>query len=132
MPFHKHDQCNLFLTDILLSYREVSRETVISSAPNFYGHRTIRIQFDSPIHKKSMPNMINENFDELCKITNVNQSLINSLYSKGVIDVELSEELVRLIHKYYTFSAKFYYFMGFRTAIPRWKFREIPEAFQTL
>jgi hypothetical protein len=48
----------------------------------------------SSTHSK-MEAQILQNLSVLCEKTNVSKSLITALYSKGVIDSELYEELVR-------------------------------------
>jgi hypothetical protein len=76
------------LAKILLCYKEVSRETVISKTASLDGHRTIIIQLHS-IHE------VLANFDSLCTESNMNESLINALYAKGVIDTRFKKRLVR-------------------------------------
>jgi hypothetical protein len=53
----------------------LSRETVVSSTSSLQGHRTIKIPFNSSIHKTTTPFLIDRNFDTLCDTTVVNESL---------------------------------------------------------
>jgi hypothetical protein len=84
----------LTLTAALLTYRELSRDTVISSNASLEGHRTIKIQFKESTQETLIQMLINENFSELSKSTNVSLLLIYKLYSRGVIDVKFKEKLV--------------------------------------
>jgi hypothetical protein len=76
------------LAKILLCYREVSRETVIAKTASLDGHRKIIIQLHS-IHE------VLANFDSLCTESNMNESLINALHAKGIIDTRFKKRLVR-------------------------------------
>jgi hypothetical protein len=84
----------LTLTAVLLTHRELSRDTVISSNASLEGHRTIKIQFKESTQETLIQMLINENFSELWNSTNVSVSLIHKLHSRDVIDVKFKEKLV--------------------------------------
>jgi hypothetical protein len=95
----------MILLDTLLRYRELYRETVISSAPSLQGHRTIKIQFSAPIHRNHTRFLIKQNLGKLRETTSVNESLIADLYSKGIIDLEFKKALVSFEFLNATFKA---------------------------
>jgi hypothetical protein len=80
------------LTDALFSYPKVSRDTFLAPTATFQGQRVIPINLKAPFPK--MATHISNNFGKLCHKTLVNESLINALYSNGVIDSKVQEDLV--------------------------------------
>jgi hypothetical protein len=77
---------------------------------------------------------IRQNFDKLCEKTDVNESLINALYSKAVIDREFTEVLVRFrfVKIPYSISQLMLFLMKFHVAIPEMEYPEMFQALRTL